>query len=472
MRRIVGAIALAGVLLLSGCAAAPAPAAPPAAVLIAAATPATPRWSVPLDVIGRPVVTNGVIATYVRTAHGGLEVRAFRLTDGGELWRRIASVGHAAQGIELQLQLVRHGGRDLVAFLAPDPGWHPYELAVVGLATGDPVDLQQPAVVATDRPSACGDDVCFEGWALGTKHLREPARALRADLTTGRIAFDDEAALPKGGFSIGTDVFAAPDGKGSQVLGHTDHGKVTWTVPYARVFGKDAGTGAGRAWDRVEGLLIGSGAREGKESGGVTTIDLADARTAGLDPATRHVRWSLQHVGRCINDDEPLRVTAGIIELCRFSGTATTSRGSDELHYRDVRVERLGVVARTGAVQWRHRGVISDRPWTTVAGTAIGRWHPFQAGGRWVLLDRVTGNVRRLPTGSVLGCAGDRAPLAAPDPDDDGRAGSYSAGTFLRACGGGSALSRFAVTSGGTDGGLGGWVVAGEHTLSTYVFES
>ncbi|WP_144008505.1 hypothetical protein [Enemella evansiae] len=82
----------------------------------------TPSWAVPFRPASRPAVTEQAVLAYESARDGQFDLVALDLADGRELWRRPASLGAVADGIEPRLTTGKVGGRELVAYLSGDPG--------------------------------------------------------------------------------------------------------------------------------------------------------------------------------------------------------------------------------------------------------------------------------------------------------------------------------------------------------------
>lgn len=424
-----------------------------------------PVWHLGVALVGEPVVRQGVVASYVRGGRTGLQVRAWSLADGHALWQHDALVGRAPSGVPLSLASVRRGSDEFVAFLAASADWSPSELAVVGLASGAFRRIRHPAVEATSRVGACGDDVCFEGWSLDTRHLRESSRPLRLDLATGRIGLDP-ATSPKDGFAIGDHLFAAPEGDEQRLVSTAD--RASWSRPYADVFGVGSSTGGGWDWRRIDGVLVGMGGTAPVLRDHVHRSDLADTAVVGLDPRSGATRWRLRGTAPCPGTALATAATGHVLELCRMRGTAEASAGGDlaAVVLHAVRMTRIGVDVRSGRVLWTRSApdaATAIRP-TTPTIDWTGRWHPIRERGHTLLIDRLTGATARMAPGAMLLCRTNR-PLVHVDPQREA-----DAGASLDPCSG-ALVSRGALERSAIGGGNGWWVVPGRTTLSAYLVE-
>lgn len=464
MRRRIGTAVLAVcALVLAGCAAAPA-----GPVLLPGATQeARPAWTVRVALIGEPVVHDGVVASYVRGGPTGLQVRAWSLLDGRELWTSAALVGRAPQGVEVTLAEVRFDDAEYVTFLAPAADRHPSELVVAQLATGTRREVHAPAVDATVRPSSCSADVCFTGWSLDTRHLQEGARQLRLDLRTGRIRFDADRSAEAGSLELGDGLFAEQGADDAQELVRIVDGRVRWRQPYPSVFGSGATTAGGWDWRQVGALLIGVGGRPGVVHDGEYRSDLAASDVVALDPATGRVRWRIRGAAACRDGDLGTSIRAGVLELCRYRGRAAAPVKAHvtqaDVVYTDAQATRVGVAVRTGRVRWSlpldPEAALGEGPFPV----PFGRWRPTLTAHGVRLLDRGSGRLAEAAPGTIVACSAERPALRMGQPNR----GDYAAGASAGPCTG-AVMSRSAVTTSGTAGGDGWWVVPGSTTLSAY----
>ena len=466
MHRMVGGVlASLCVLLLVACAPSSDGAAP--VRLPGGSDLVRPVWSTRVALVGEPVVREGVVASYVRGGATGLEVRAWSLLDGRELWRSAALVGRAPQGVEVSLGRVRSDGVEHVTFLAPSEDWRPSELVVAALATGVRKRVERPAVAVTARPDACGEDVCFTGWALGTQRLEEPARQLRLAVGSGRIRFDDARPVPAGSIAIGEDLFVEQGAHGVPELVRVVDATTRWRRTYASVFGAGATTAGGWAWRRVGPLLIGVGGSAGVVRGGAYRSDLGATSAVALDAATGRLRWRIRGAATCRDTDLGAAYRGRTLELCRYRGSPSAPdrphATAADVTYTGARVTRIGVDAATGEVRWSQALVAAAALASGPSPVPSARWRPVLTAHGMQVQDRATGRITSAAPGTVVACATTREPLRTGSEDP----GDYAAGTSVGPCSG-RRWSRFAVMSAGIDAGNGRRVVLGAHTLAMF----
>lgn len=413
------ATALVGLLaVLAAC----TPTTPPAPTATSPTQPSRAQvlWTAKAKLVGWPAVAGETVVSYLQGPRG-LQIAAWDVTTGAQLWRTRADAGHQATGVMIDADVVQAAGRAYVAFLIPGPatGWQ--RLVVADVRTGKHRKLNWSYFWATSRPTACRDErsFCLTGYRI----IDDDDLAFRVDSATGKVTRDRTTGLPANTTLLGEHVFAtddrAPDGV--EQLGWAEGGAVTWRRPYAEVFGPSSTSDSGWDWDDEDGrdVVVGTGWREDPhgedlEATVETTRDATLVRTVGLDRKTGRTLWSLDGVDRCAFAE--LRGEAGEpAVLCRIkAGTQHWERTGSGIDYTETGydVEVIGIDVVSGAQVWS----------VPIGGDGF----DFTEGDHWfapredivvpraggaIRIDRSTGAVSEVPANDVLVCLADLPPF-------------------------------------------------------------
>ncbi|WP_146069368.1 hypothetical protein [Cryobacterium sp. Y11] len=257
MSRQVTKTALSGMIViaaLSGCATTTAEPKPTTAAAVTDfVTPIEPTWTIDVDLVGKPIYQNGYVASYVAAADGALNVIAWDATSGVEVWRDVAAVGAATQGVVVNLDGLESGGKSFVTYLSPivgdDSGWT--ELVIAEIGSGISTSITNNMVWATQRPAACADDiaVCFTGF-LQAAHDADKAK-FHVDPKGGTIVADTDVVMPAKARMLNDRLFSTnartPDGV--EELGYSADGAIAWQIPYSDIFAEGYSSDGGWNWD-------------------------------------------------------------------------------------------------------------------------------------------------------------------------------------------------------------------------------
>lgn len=334
-------------------------------------------WATDEPTLGPPVIAGNAAIAYVGSA-SRLELVAWSLDDGSELWRHEARPGFAPTGFRITPAAVDVAAGGVAAFLTVGPtqqdGSAYHAVAIVDVATGllGLAGLGAP-VVPDRRPEPCEDGIsfCFEG--------RDPqtleAGTYRVDAVTGLV---DWTASSTGGFEIGAGLRITRGGD----LVLEDQ---TWTSSYDAVFGPGYSTAFGWHWvaDDETGYLIGSAGRFGDGSE-FADPDLTSDITVGLDPESGRVVWKQRSVNTgCAAADDHADVWCRVLD-----GRWDVASDPADPTFVDLTVAVEGFDPATGETRW---SVVVDDPQAAMWGT---RGERFASTEGFVHLDGVDGVVR------------------------------------------------------------------------------
>lgn len=190
----------------------------------------TPTWAVPFKPASRPVVTEQAVLAYESAQEGQFDLVALDLGEGRELWRRPASLGAVAGGIEPRVTTGRVGGRELVAYLSNEPAGH--TLALADPKTGE-VAYRLPVGTAGNLGSCrVIGGICVEKIEGARRTLMrvDPDRGTLAPLQLPGGTVDQVRPLGNGGYLVRRG--------GSTVVGMT--GELgQWEKPISAWLGSD-----------------------------------------------------------------------------------------------------------------------------------------------------------------------------------------------------------------------------------------
>ena len=418
------------VLGLSGCTQASSP-------HIAGSTPAKPTgshtfdftsatkpvWSDNVHPVGEPATVGDVIVSYFSDAATGLQVGAWNLETGRQLWTDAAATGAVTPGVELDADTVSYHGKNYVDYLAPKAGSGWQVLAVADAATGQKLEIPNSLVWATDRPASCQHEtgVCLAGELSSS----QPAsRALRYDFATNMISADPQGAIPANARMLGSGVFSTndrPSSGGVEMLGYSAGGKVQWEQPYTTAFGPGYSSDAGWNWagDDTK-YAVGTGlAYQPSEPGSAEfTVDLTRQRAVALDRKTGAVIWSMAGTGPC-PFSEGIEITKDLVELCRWrSGTATARSATALYSHEDL--DMLGVNVASGKPVWTvHLRSPQDPPIDRADMFAKGaKQQVINVGDKPMVIDLTSGDLTTAPAAGVYLCKSIRSPVLADYPGE------------------------------------------------------
>ncbi|WP_104126264.1 hypothetical protein [Cryobacterium sp. Y57] len=482
-------IALVVIAALSGCSAsAPSPEPTATAAQPDFVTPVEPAWTADVDLVGQPIYQDGFVASYVAAPDGALNVVAWNAETGAEIWRDVAAVGSATQGVVVSLAGLESGDKSFVTYLsAPigdDDGWR--ELVIAEIATGIPTAISNDLVWATRRPSPCADEiaVCFTGFIA--EPYNEDRANFRLDPKVGTIVADTDVVIPANARMLNDRLFStgdrAPDG--AEQLGSSANGSTTWLRPYSDIFAEGYSSDAGWSWDLsgTDAAVVGIASYfdTARLATGAGVIDKTQTAAVGLDPATGVTLWKLEGATICAASTIAPELLDDITPLCRYnSGTTTITLGADGLNLESTRtdfdIDLLGVDPISGEVQWTVPlgSASTELAETDVLFETRSAVRPVDVLGTVSLVNALTGEVTDLPSGAIFACLDYRDGFQAPQ-NGTGEILAYSAGRDVFACSsdqtptGGTAFSAAAVRMGGVEAGENSYVIGGASGLALY----
>lgn len=449
-----------------------------------------PQWSVPAALVGSPAVADGVVVSYVDGGIDRLEIVAWEVATGTELWRQPATLGSIAPFHEPTAVITSDTDTDTVAFLQDDPdddgGWQ--RVIVAHLRTGNHLDDGTLDVDATTLPWQCDDSggVCLRGRALDQYEYGE--QLLRVDLGSNSLVSEAGPSLPSNARFLGSNVYSTLDREpeGSELLGFASNGVTLWERPYTEVFGVGFSSDGGWWWldDDDRAVLVGSGSPYDPATAEepVATIDLTAEEIVGLNPDSGETVWKVGGADRyCDAAEVADHLVDDVVPMCIFaSGTLTidrTDRDAPTLQATDVDATLVGVEITTGKRAWS-LPLGGD---ASVVGSFVSKFRsqtsvrPVRVDGELRLVDVLTGQTAGVPAGARLACESERAPISAHylgKPDNSVE--RYGAGFGAYACdserdpSADDALSPGALDLAAVDAGDGWLIVDGVDSLFAY----
>jgi outer membrane protein assembly factor BamB len=399
------------------------------------------------DPVGKPVITDHYLTSYVRTGTI-LQIATWDIATGDELWREDAAVGGAAPGIELDADVVKVGGKYYVPFLenAPDFQNDWLRIGIVDLATGREVQTTSTgaAVWAGDRPGDCDDHqgICF----LGRTEAGSKVSAWQEwEYDLGTHAFRAAAATTPSGVKrmLGSHVFdnGVRSPQGAEELGYLADGKILWQRPYEQVF--EAGYSSDWGWDWSDGdsadVIVGTGSHSSPLAADKSTLlslDLTANELVGLDPKTGATRWKIAHAGQCPGRDG-IEVDAAHVVACVYrSGSVSWQSGEPQV--TDVKASLDVIEKKTGKITatfplTSEEAFPLDTAKSSFAPSATSA--PVTSDGKPAIADLTTGKTRVIPDGAELFCQTSRDELTAHRAGDAaGKTQGFNTGSALVAC--------------------------------------
>jgi hypothetical protein len=484
--RIVGLVAI---LALTGCSAA----APEDSASTDSATPdfstiVDPTWTVPADLVGDPVVSDGHIASYVVADTGALNIVVWDAATGDELWRDIAVPGSVPSGLRIDAVGVGVNGVPHVTYLSPVADRDDWQRVVVAeLASGTQLNLTNDVVWASDRPRACADesDICFTGWIESDPEA--DLRVFRIDAANGTVLPDTDVVLPANSRQLSERVFStnARPPEGVEEVGFSADGEIRWQMPYTEIFGAGYSSDAGWNWgERYESddIIVGMG--QFRDSAvaddSVQNLDLSQRKTVGVDTASGDVRWTVDGADTCVASNVPTTLLDDVVPLCRVnSGTRVIDASVDGANpvntTTDLDVDLIGIDPTSGQIMWTLPLGGSQTNIDSSAGSFALRLslRPLDVGDDKFLVDALTGETSPLPADATFACTIERDDFEMTWLSSTERTG-YNAGRDVVPCSADrvtatdEALSAAAILMGGFKTDEGSYIVGTPTGLASY----
>lgn len=162
----------------------------------------TPTWAISFRPASRPAVTEQAVLAYESGQENQFDLVALGPDDGKELWRRPASLGSVADGIEPRITTAKVAGRELVAYLSADQG--PHTLVLADPRTGDPVHRLPVGVAGNLGNCRVVGGICVEQVEGARRTLLrvDPEQATLAPLKLTAGPVDQVRNLGEGGYLV------------------------------------------------------------------------------------------------------------------------------------------------------------------------------------------------------------------------------------------------------------------------------
>jgi hypothetical protein len=342
-------------------------------------TPAEQAWSTELDVVGQPVVVDGVAVVYAAGVENTLSIVGLDPDDGSIQWRRPAGQALADEDRrnvvpqtvtgpdgEKNIVYLRPGTKSRVV-TAEAAGWYG-QLVVLEPESGSEM-FSSSRLFALDMPHACGDDdsaICLNAEVSETDgpgpyrlpwHEHEPV----ADPAWNGLPGDVRAVLTGG---------LAAQGSGEEELaGVFRDGRFLWQQPIHELAGGEPGDDYAVTYDAdLDRYLLELEPQAGRPGVAPGPVSLARNRLTSVEAGTGTVHWTAA-ASSCngVFDGADIETGDGrrLQILCKASGTVEAGPGAEpSVTGLDVTIE--GVDKETGTTEWSiHVGAAVD----LVAGT-------------------------------------------------------------------------------------------------------
>jgi outer membrane protein assembly factor BamB len=285
---------------------------------------------------------------------GGLELHAYDMETGEELWTRPSTASQVTLGVELVIP----SRREAIFHLAPGPDGGDL-IEAVDVTTGEPLwttpespdGFNDPLYLCqSDTDTLCvtagGEDADSGGWQID----------MDTGVTTGPNGIVSLRARPRQtvgeGRALGAGLFHVYD---SDEIVRMDAGQVVWRRPARDLFGgADVSPDFGWSFRESGGLIVGwLGSVVAEQSDG--EVEIPVEHIAGIDEVTGETRWltegyiGCEQLNRLDLRDAPLRSSPWL--RCRPTGTAILA--DDELESVTLTSNVLeGFDPATGAAVW------------------------------------------------------------------------------------------------------------------------
>lgn len=224
--------------------------------------PATVEWK-SKEVLVSDVELIGDVAIAYRHQGPQLEIIARNLKNGKQLWKDEALGAADALGVDLDIELVKHGGRHYAAYAGTKTGAYGW-LTITDISTGEQVKIGKDFEFWGDRPFACGKTFCTEGSKVSNGQLLE-RQHFKFNWSSKQWqavpTLELEYCLQRGGHSLFTGLSSYWD-EDIEMLSYSKGSKTLWNRPYEEVFGKGYSSTAGWAWGTAgedDEILLGYG---------------------------------------------------------------------------------------------------------------------------------------------------------------------------------------------------------------------
>jgi PQQ-like domain len=304
----------------------------------AGATGASESWrNSSIDVVGGPVLANGIAIVDDVTSGHELEQTAIQPSDGSALWHQPFSASLITPGVSFYPVAI---GK-IVLSLTPGATAPSVRIQGLNAATGRVVWSEPGLNLVTDPPQVCNGGLlfCFPvvSSATGDTSL------VFLDPANGTLV----ASLPGPSRAMGVSL---PGQSNSGSLWQTDAtvptfeemastGLVQWTKSVSSIFGPNVDPGNG--WDFIVNgdLDIGTVGVVPKSG----SYDLAAIETLGISSADGSVTWRDPGELDC---EGPLQFLSPVV-LCKYSGEVSAAS-----HKAPTQLTLEGINPATGSVTW------------------------------------------------------------------------------------------------------------------------
>ena len=411
-----------------------------------------PTWTVTANLVGATAVSEGVVVSYVNGGEDTLQVVAWDVASGAELWRDAASFGSIPQNADGSATLVDIDGVQLVVYLQDDATEDSGRQLVIAadLHTGSHWDGGNLVVDATSLPADCADSagICLHGRILVSPN--DSDQPVRVDPTTKQLEVEEGESSRPNARSLGGEIYStldrAPDG--IEMLGYGAPEASVWERPYTDVFGSGYSSDRGGYWLDVRGDVgrdfavgVGYPTDPAASDAQTATFDMRKNIIVGLDPASGRTVWKVTAADRgcdAVRIDSSLVTT--VIPVCMFaSGLVIADRSNPEhttVTSSTVDARIVGLDSATGDELWSIDA--GSDPALLRNSTRFVSWlavRPIRIDKTLWMVDVLSGEKTAIPNGAGFACEYERNPFTVHIPGPTvTQTVRYSTGMGVVAC--------------------------------------